>query len=150
MFMRILIKYRVRYLTAIPGAQRLILSEKRVFQQKGIGAVEIVMMLVILAIFATTAIPSFIPDKASARQAAVDGIAGSLSSASAINFTVRSISNSNGVAINNCKDVVKALEGSLGEDYIVNAAPIPSGARMECRVVHKQGEWARFIAQGVS
>jgi len=121
-----------------------------VFQQKGVGVVEIVMMLVVLAIVASTAIPSFVPDKASARQAAVDGIAGSLSSASAINFTVRSISHSNGVAISDCKDVVKALEGSLSEDYIINAAPIPSGTRMECRIVHKQGEWATFVAQGIS
>lgn len=120
------------------------------FQQKGVGIVEIVMVLVVLAIFASTAIPSFISDKASTRQAAVDGVAGSLTSASAINYTVRSISGSNGVAINDCKDVVKALEGSLGEEYIINAAPVPSGTRMECRVVHKQGEWATFVAQGIS
>ena len=123
---------------------------KRVFQQRGIGIVEIVMTLVVLAIVASTAIPSFVPDKASARQAAVDGIAGSLSSASAIKFTVRSISNSNGVPVSDCKDVVKALEGSLGEEYIINAAPVASGTRMECRVVHKQGEWATFVVQGIS
>lgn len=120
------------------------------FQQKGIGVVEIVMTLVVLAIVASTAIPSFVSDKASARQAAVDGVAGSLSSASAINYTVRSIRGSNGVAINDCKDVVKALEGSLGEEYIINAAPVPSGTRIECRVVHKNGEWATFVAQGIS
>ena len=123
---------------------------KQVLQQRGIGIVEIVMMLVVLAIVASTAIPSFVADKASARQAAVDGIAGSLSSASAINFTVRSISKSNGVPVNDCKDVVKALEGSLGKEYIINAAPVPSGTRMECRVVHQQGEWATFIVQGIS
>ena len=120
------------------------------FQQKGLGIVELVMLLVVLAIFASTAIPSFISDKASARQAAVDGVAGSLSSASAINFTVRSIRSSKGVPIHNCRDVVNALEGKLGKDYLINAAPVEAGSRKECRVVNTRGEWATFIAQGIS
>ena len=120
------------------------------FQQKGLGIVEVVMIIVVFAILAVTAIPSFVSDKTSTRQAAVDGVAGSLSSASAINFTVRSIRHSRGVPISNCKDVVKTLEGSLGSDYLINAAPVPAGARIECRVVHKKGEWATFVAQGIS
>lgn len=120
------------------------------FQQRGLGIVEIVMLLVILAILATTAIPSFISDKTSARQAAVDGVAGSLSSASAINFTIRSIRQSSGVSVSDCKDVANALEGTLSDEYMINAAPITAGERVECRVVHKKGEWATFIAQGIS
>lgn len=120
------------------------------FQQKGLGIVEVVMALVVLAIVASTAIPSLISDKISSRQAAVDGVAGSLSSASAINFTVRHIRNNKGVPIHNCKDVVNALEGTLSEEYIINAAPIPDGTRKECRVVHRKGEWATFTAQGIS
>lgn len=120
------------------------------FQQKGLGFVEVVMLLVVLAILASAAIPSFISDKTSSRQAAVDGVAGSLTSASAINYTVRSIRQSNGIPVRNCKDVVDALEGSLGDDYMINAAPVPAGKRVECRVVHRKGEWATFVAQGVS
>ena len=120
------------------------------FQQKGLGIVEVVMILVVLAIISTAAIPSFISDKASARQAAVDGMAGALSSASAINFNVRSIRKNKGVPVHNCKDVVKTLEGTLSAEYIINAAPIPEGSRVECRVVHQKGEWATFIAQGIS
>lgn len=120
------------------------------FQQRGLGIVEIVMLLVILAILASTAIPSFISDKTSARQAAVDGVAGSLSSASAINFTVRSIRQSSGVPVTNCRDVVNALEGTLNGDYMINAAPVAAGERVECRVVHQKGEWSTFVAQGIS
>lgn len=120
------------------------------FRQRGLGFVEIVMLVVVLAILATTAIPSFIPKKASTRQAAIDGVAGSLTSASAINYTVRSIKSSNGVPVTNCEDVVNALEEPLGENYMINAAPVPEGKRIECRVVHKQGEWATFVAQGIS
>lgn len=120
------------------------------FQQKGLGIVEIVMLLVILAILASTAIPSFISDKTSARQAAVDGVAGSLSSAAAINYTIRSIRQSSGVPVADCKDVINALEGTLGDEYMINAAPVAAGERVKCRVVHDRGEWATFVAQGIS
>lgn len=120
------------------------------FQQKGLGIVEIVMVLVLLALLASTAIPGFISDKVSARQAAVDGVAGSLTSASAINYTVRSIRKSNGIAVNNCRDVVETLEGSLGDDYQIVDAPVPVNARIECKVVNNYGEWAIFVAQGIS
>ena len=123
---------------------------QKTFQQKGLAVIEIVMMLVVLSILASTAIPSFISDRTDARQAAVDGVAGSLSSASAINFTVRNINQTNGVAITNCQDVVKALEGFLGKDYVVSSAPVAVGTKSECKVVHKKGKWANFIAHGVS
>ena len=123
---------------------------QQTLQQKGLAVIEIVMMLVVLGILATTAIPSFVSDRTGARQAAVDGVAGSLSSASAINFTVRNINQTNGVAITNCQDVVKALEGSLGKDYVVSSAPVAVGSKSECKVVHKKGEWANFIAHGIS
>lgn len=120
------------------------------FQQRGLGVVEIVMLLVVLAILASTAIPSFVFDRAGSRQAAVDGVAGSLSSAAAINYTVRSIKQSNGVSITNCKDVVRALEGSLGEEYTIEAAAITAGSKAECKVVHTKGEWASFVVHGIS
>lgn len=120
------------------------------FQQKGLGIIEVVMILVVMALVASSAIPSFVSHKASARQASIDGLAGSLSSGSAINYTVRSIRKTNGVAIKNCADVVRTLEGSLGEDYSVKSLPVANGQRVECKVVNKHGEWARFIAQGIS
>ena len=120
------------------------------FKEKGLGFVEIVMALVVIAILATTAIPSFVSDRVDARQAAVDGIAGSLGSASAINYAVRSISDSHGIAVTNCTDVVKALEGSLGDDYKIVAAPIAHGAKSACTVVHRGGQTATFVAHGVS
>ena len=120
------------------------------FKEKGLAFVEIVMALVVLAILATTAIPSFVSDRVSARQAAVEGVAGSLGSASAINYAVRIISESNGIAVTNCVDVVKTLEGSLGAEYKIVAAPIATGTKTECTVVHQEGEKATFVAHGIS
>ena len=120
------------------------------FQVKGFGFVEVVMLLVVIAILASTAIPSFVTGRADDRQVAVDGVAGSLSSASAINYAVRSIHGSNGVAISNCVDVVNALEGSLDNAFRIESAPIATNTKGDCKVVNKAGESAIFVAHGVS
>jgi len=120
------------------------------FKRKRLGFVDIIMMVVALAIAATAAIPGYVNSRNDTKQNSVDGVAGALGSASAINFAVRNISRSHGVAVANCSDVIKTLEGSLNEDYQIIAAPIKPGAKTECTVVDRSGTKATFIAQGIS
>ena len=121
-------------------------------RQSGFTLIELVMVIVILGILAATAIPRFTNLQGSAQQAAVDGIAGALGSASAINFAVRNLSTSNGVAVTDCVDVANALEGGLDSDYqIVTGTAIANGATATCTVrrVDDVSVTQSFVGHGI-
>lgn len=57
--------------------------------QQGFTLIELVMVIVILGILAATAIPRFVDLSSEAEVAALNGVQGALSSASAINYATR-------------------------------------------------------------
>ena len=120
--------------------------------QRGFTLIELVMVIVILGILAASAIPKFVDVSSDAEQAAVDGMAGALGSASAINYAVRSIGNGDGVQVLNCQTVASALEGGLDADYQIQTQAITAGATQNCVVelVADTTINATFVGHGIN
>ncbi|MFN4359938.1 MAG: type II secretion system protein [Hylemonella sp.] len=101
-------------------------------QQRGFTLIELVMVIVILGVLAAVAIPRFFDLRGDAVVAATNGVAGGLSSASAVNYAARSANPANGVAINNCTAVPNALQGGLPTGYTITAAAVSATASVNC------------------
>lgn len=111
-------------------------------QQSGFTLIELIVVIVVLAALAVTAVPRYINLENQAIEGALDGIAGSLSSGSAINFAACRAGAVapdclTGAAMANCTDVAATLQGgALPAGYSITAAALgASGTTTTCTVV---------------
>jgi MSHA pilin protein MshA len=96
--------------------------------QRGFTLIELVMVIVILGVLAAVAIPKFVDLKADAQQAAVDGVAGALASASAINYASNRVTPARGVTIGvACSNLSALLQGGLPSG-VANTGTLVAGA----------------------
>lgn len=94
--------------------------------QRGFTLIELVMVIVILGVLAAVAIPKFVDLKGDALAAALKGVVGGISSASAVNYAAKSANSAKGFTTLGATCTAAAtgiLQGGIPSGFTLGATP---------------------------
>lgn len=118
-------------------------------QTQGFALIGFVILLTLLAILASIAIPKYagIPPNNSSLTTSV--VADALTSASTNNYALRSLNHLLGSTITNCTDTASLLHGGLPAGYAITSNPITAGASARCTLTGPDNTQGTFTAIGI-
>jgi MSHA pilin protein MshA len=111
-------------------------------RNKGFTLIELITVIAILGALAVIALPRFINLQDEAQQAAVEGVAGSLTAGTATNLAGSLAGDSAAVSVTNCQGADQTLSGqALPASYNIQAGTLPgtTGLVGDCVVELNEG-----------
>ncbi len=120
-------------------------------RQTGFTLIELIMVIVILGVLSAVAIPKFVDLSGDAEDAALEGIAGGLSSAAVINYANEKANPAGATAVGDCADAANLIEGGLPTGYTITTPALIAGAEgasdSTCELEHTaSGKTTTFTA----
>ncbi len=121
-------------------------------QQSGFTLIELIMVIAIMAALAIVVLPRYADLQGEAQEASVQGVAGSLTAASAINYAAWKANSSDAVDVDDCQDIGHLIEPALdAAEYAITAAAIDKDQSVTCVLTHHAtGITATFVGYGVA
>lgn len=121
--------------------------------QRGFTLIELIVVIVILGILAATALPRFIDFKSDAADAAVQGVAGGLASASAVNYSGKALSKTvTPSSISTCDDTTMwgLLTSGKPANYAITAGGACANGAIQCTVTYTSGTTVKSAVAGIT